>query len=137
MSPEQKRLVLQSWKLIEPMTPEAADLYFKTLFAVDPGLRLNFPGDLDREGKRLFSFVSTAVRMLDPIEDLVPVVAQFARSYEERGVKPYDYGTMGIALINALRHGLGPAFDSATEEAWIDAWSLLSGIAVESRLATA
>lgn len=137
MSPEQKTLVLQSWKQIEPATPEAADLYFKTLFAVDPGLRLTFAGDLDREGKRLFSVISTAVRMLDKTEELAPVLREFAEQYECRGVRDQDFGTIGIALINTLRHQLGPVFDAPTQEAWIDAWSTISGIALESRASLA
>lgn len=132
MTRDQQELVLRSWKMIEPLTPQAVDLYFKTLFAVDPGLRLNFPGDHDREGKRLFSVISTSVRMLDQVEELVPVLADFARQYEDRGIRPNDYGTIGIALVNTLRHQLGAHFDAATQEAWIDTWSLLSGLAVET-----
>ena len=137
MTPQQQQLVLRSWKRIEPSTPDAVDLYFKTLFAVDPGLRLNFPDDLDREGKRLFSVISTAVRMLDDVDDLVPVLQDFGRQYAARGVEDADYGTIGIALVNSLRHHLGPEFDAETQEAWIDAWSLMSGLAVESRLSVA
>lgn len=129
---DQQELVLSSWKRIEPLTPQAVDLYFKTLFAVDPGLRLNFPGDLDREGKRLFSVISTAVRMLDQVDDLVPVLVDLARQYEQRSLRADDYGTIGIALVNTLRHQLGAHFDAATQEAWIETWSLLSGIAVEA-----
>ena len=137
MSPEQKTLVLQSWKKIEPATPQAVDLYFKTLFAVDPGLRMTFPGDLDREGKRLFSVISTAVRMLDQIDELAPVLRDFAEHYDGRGVRDRDFSTIGIALINTLRHQLGPDFDAPTQEAWIDAYSLISGIALESRASVA
>jgi len=137
VSPEQKTLVLQSWKKVEPATPEAVDLYFKTLFAVDPGLRMTFPEDLDREGKRLFSVISTAVRMLDQVDELTPVLRDFAEHYERRGVRDRDFSTIGIALINSLRHQLGPEFDAATQEAWIDAYSLISGIALESQASVA
>lgn len=130
-------LVLESWKRIEPRTPEAVALTFEHLFALDPGLRLNFPGDHDREGKRLFSVISTSVRMLDAIEDVVPVLGELARRYEQKGLDADDYGTLGVALVGMMGEELGPDFDAATREAWVEVWSLLSSVALESRLAVA
>ena len=51
------------------------------------------------------------------------------------GVKAADYDTVGRALLDTLREGLGPGFTPEVEAAWTKAYVTLSGVMISAAAA--
>ena len=74
MTPKQISLVQQSWKKVLPIAPQAAEIFYNTLFEMDPSLKALFPDDVTEQGKKLMAMLDTAVKLLDKPDKLIPAV---------------------------------------------------------------
>ena len=72
-----KTLVQVSFAQVTPIADEAAQLFYGRLFELDPSLRSMFPDELSDQGRELMQ-VSAAVKGLNRIEKLIPVLEQLA-----------------------------------------------------------
>lgn len=126
MTPRQIALVQSSWEKVVPISAEAAALFYRRLFELDPSLRALFTTDITEQGKKLMAMLSVVVRGLTRLEEIVPAVKAMGRRHLSYGVKDEDYETVGSALLWTLGQGLGAAFDQETREAWATAYGLLS-----------
>ena len=122
----QKTLVQESFATIVPIADDAAALFYRRLFEIDPGLRPMFPGEMAEQRKKLMQMITAAVKGLDRLEQLVPVVRDLGRRHAGYGVKDEHYGTVGAALLWTLEKGLGAAFTPETKEAWSAVYGLLA-----------
>jgi hemoglobin-like flavoprotein len=128
MTPQQKKLVQESFKKVAPIAPLAADLFYARLFELDPELRLLFKSDMKRQGMTLMTMLASAVRGLDNPDALVPVLKTLGRRHVVYGVKDTHYGTVGQALIDTLAHAMGAEFDDETRAAWTAVFSLMASV---------
>jgi len=132
MTPEQKQLVQMSWRQVEPIAPLAADIFYNTLFEMDPGLRPLFKGDIAEQGRKLMTMIGAAVGMLDRLDDLVPVVQRLGERHATYGVTVADYSTVAAALLKTLETGLGPAFTPEVKAAWVAVYGVLSQTMIDA-----
>ncbi len=51
MTPNQISLVQKSWQKVLPIAPQAAEIFYTTLFEMDPSLKALFPSDITEQGK--------------------------------------------------------------------------------------
>lgn len=126
MTPEQIKLVQDSFAKVAPIAPQAAALFYDNLFAADPTLKSLFKGDMQQQGEKLMQMIATAVNRLTDLGVLVPVLQNLARRHVGYGVKNAHYDTVGGALILTLSQGLGDAFTTDVEEAWLSAYTLMA-----------
>lgn len=126
ISPETIRRVQASWAKLRPIAPEAATIFYDTLFARDPSLRALFPEDLSGQKTKLMSALTMAVGWLDRPGTVAPMLEDLGEKHVAYGVEPADYATAGFALIDTLAACLGEDFDAATEAAWKDVLSLVA-----------
>ena len=126
LSESQIKLVQTSFAKVEPIADKAAQLFYDRLFELDPNLRKLFKGDMKAQGKKLMSMIAAAVRGLNNLPSLVPVVQNLGRRHVGYGVKNKDYATVGQALIWTLEKGLGSAFTPEVKQAWIAVYTLLA-----------
>lgn len=126
MTPEQIHACKTSWAKVEPIADTAAALFYNNLFAADPTLKPLFKGDMGEQGKKLMKMIGAAVRMLDRLDELVPVVEAMGKRHLAYGVKDAHYDTVGSALIETLQTGLGDNFTDEVKEAWIVAYGILA-----------
>ena len=122
----QKNLVQESFKTIVPIADDAAQLFYQRLFELDPSLRHMFRGDMKEQRKKLMQMITAAVKGLDRLEQLVPVVEDLGRRHTGYGVTDAHYDTVGSALLWTLEMGLGSAFTPETKEAWAAVYGLLA-----------
>jgi len=127
MTRAQKQLVQASFARLAPSADAVAEMFYRELFALDPGLRKLFRGDLARQGQKLMSMLSTAIANLDRLEAIVPAVRGLGRRHAGYGVEPADYQTVARALIATLEQGLGSDFTPALREAWASCYRVLAG----------
>jgi hemoglobin-like flavoprotein len=135
MDTNQIRLVQDSFKSVAPIAEEAAALFYARLFELDPQLRKLFRGDIKEQGRKLMTVIGMAVRGLDNMAALVPVVENLGRRHVTYGVMPEHFDTVGAALLWTLKQGLGPAFTSETETAWAETYNLLANAMKEAATA--
>ena len=132
MSPEQVKLVQDSFGKVAPIATQAADLFYGRLFEIAPEVRPLFPHDLAEQKKKLMTMLATAVTNLHQVEKIVPAVQDLGRRHAGYGVKDAHYQPVGEALIWTLDKGLGEAFTAPVKDAWLAAYTTLAGVMKEA-----
>src|SRR5262245_38857616 len=128
LTTEQVRLVQGSFARIAPIADDAAALFYRRLFEIDPRLEAMFKGDLADQRRKLMQMLTAAVKGLDRIEQLVPVVEDLGRRHAGYGVEDKRYDTVGAALLWTLEKGLGADFTPEVKEAWATVYGLLASV---------
>ncbi len=123
----QKRLVQESFALVEPIAETAAELFYNRLFEIAPELRSLFTGDMTVQGQKLMTMIKVAVTGLDNPEKLVPAVEILGQRHVEYGVVEGHYAIVAEALLWTLEQGLGEAFTPEVRDAWGAVYGVLSG----------
>ena len=122
----QKQLVHNSFAKIAPIADDAAALFYRRLFQLDPRLKLMFRGDMAEQRKKLMQMITAAVTGLDHLEQLVPVLQDLGRRHAGYGVADAHYDTVGEALLWTLEKALGRAFTPEVRHAWTTVYTLLA-----------
>ena len=126
LTPKQIELVQGTWEQVVPISEQAAALFYGRLFELDPQLKPLFSTDIKEQGKKLMTMITAAVRGLNDLGKLVPVVQDLGRRHVGYGVTDSHYDTVGSALIWTLEKGLGPAFTPEVKEAWVAVYTVLA-----------
>src|SRR5690349_9794217 len=122
----QKHLVQSTFASIATIADAAAVLFYQRLFELDPSLRPMFRGDMAEQRRKLMQMITAAVKGLDRLEQLVPVVQDLGRRHARYGVADSHYDTVGAALLWTLEMGLGKTFTAEMKEAWTAVYVLLA-----------
>ena len=126
VTPAQKTLVQTTFSAIAPLADDVAVIFYGRLFEIDPSLRHMFPGDMAQQRKKLMQMLTAAVKGLDRLDRLVPVVQDLGRRHGAYGVVDAHYDTVGAALLWTLQKGLGSAFTPEVEDAWSTVYGVLA-----------
>jgi hemoglobin-like flavoprotein len=119
-------IVQNSFRKVEPIAEQAAEIFYNKLFEYDPSLKPLFKGDLKDQGKKLMATLKVAVNGASDLDKLVPVLHQLADRHVDYGVKPKDYTPVGNALLFTLKTGLGNDFTPELRQAWVDVFRLIA-----------
>ena len=122
----QKRLIQETFATIAPIADDAAALFYRRLFEIDPSLRRMFKDDMTEQRKRLMQMIAVAVKGLDRLDELVPAVQDLGRRHAGYGVEDRHYATVGAALLWTLEKGLGSAFTPEAKAAWATVYGILA-----------
>jgi len=122
----QKKLVQESFAKVEPIADDAAKIFYAKLFEYDPSLKHLFKSDMTDQGKKLMATLKIAVKSLDDLDALVPVLQNLAKKHIDYGVKVDDYTPVGNALINTLAEGLGDQFTADCKAAWVEVYKTIA-----------
>src|SRR5262245_37237167 len=128
MTPEHIAVVQGSFQKIAPIADQAAEIFYKNLFILEPRLRGLFPADMQAQGQKLMHMISIAVHGLTNPDTLIPAVQELGRRHVAYGVEERHYDVVGNALMLTLEQGLGADFTSEVREAWLATYELLSGL---------
>jgi len=127
MTPDQIKLVQQSWARVTPIADVAATLFYQRLFELDPSLRSMFKRDMKEQQRMLMQVLAVAVSSLNNLEKLLPTVQALGRRHSGYGVTAQHYATVGEALLWTLEQGLGEYFDAEVRKAWALTYLALAG----------
>jgi hemoglobin-like flavoprotein len=119
-------LVQNSFAVVAPIADDAAALFYRRLFEIDPTLKAMFKSDMAEQRRHLMQMLAAAVKGLNHIERLIPVVEDLGRRHVNYGVEEHHYDTVGNALLWTLEKGLGAAFTPDVREAWATVYGLLA-----------
>jgi hemoglobin-like flavoprotein len=129
MTPEQTKIVRDTWRRIVPIADTAAALFYERLFEIDATTRPLFDDvDLAAQRKKLVHVLGAAVAGLDRLDALVPVLEELGRRHLDYGVVESHYDSVGAALLWTLERGLALAWTAEAKTAWTQAYGLLSGV---------
>lgn len=123
MTPQQTRLVRESFALVQPIATQAAALFYDKLFERDPTLMPMFRGDMAQQGARLMQMIEAAVALLGRPAQLDETLMRLGERHVGYGVMAAHYPTVGAALLDTLAAGLGDDFTAETREAWAALYS--------------
>ena len=122
----QIELVQRTFAIIAPIADDAAALFYRRLFEIDPSLRGMFKGDMVEQRRKLMQMLTAAVKGLPRLDRLVPVVEDLGRRHTGYGVIDAHYDTVGAALLWTLEKGLGSAFTPDVKDAWATVYGVLA-----------
>ncbi|TAI64115.1 globin family protein [Bradyrhizobium sp. Leo170] len=127
MTPEQVKLVQESFSKVAPISEQAATLFYDRLFEVAPAMRAMFPDDMTEQRKKLMAVLAVVVNGLSNLQSVLPAASALAKRHVSYGTKPEHYPVVGGALLWTLEKGLGEAWTSDVADAWTAAYGTLSG----------
>jgi hemoglobin-like flavoprotein len=85
---------------VAPIAPQAAEIFYRHLFAADPTIATLFKGShMAQQGERLMQMIGSAVSLLDQPAKLMPVLNRLGERHVGYGVQPQHYDTVGAALL--------------------------------------
>jgi hemoglobin-like flavoprotein len=126
MTPDQVKLVQQSFARVAPISEAAAVLFYDRLFEVAPSVKAMFPADMTEQRKKLMATLAVVVNGLGNLESVLPAASALARRHVSYGAKPAHYPAVGAALLWTLEMGLGESWTPDVADAWTAAYETLS-----------
>ncbi|MCV9386315.1 globin family protein [Reichenbachiella ulvae] len=126
VSAKDKQLVQETFAMVAPIADKAAEIFYAKLFELDPDLKPLFKGDISEQGKKLMAMLAAAVKGLDDLGALVPVVQDLGKRHVGYGVKDEHYDTVAAALLSTLEAGLGDAWNDDVKTAWTNVYVVLA-----------
>ena len=130
MTPEQVKLVQESFAKVAPISDQAAVLFYDRLFAIAPQVKAMFPADMTEQRKKLMATLAVVVNGLGNLESVLPAASALAKRHVSYGAKAEHYPVVGSALLWTLEKGLGDGWTPDVAEAWTAAYGTLSGFMI-------
>ena len=130
MTPDQVKLVQQSFAKVAPISETAAVLFYDRLFEIAPQVRAMFPADMTEQRKKLMAMLAAVVNGLANLDSILPAASALAKRHVAYGAKAEHYPVVGSALLWTLEKGLGEAWTSELADAWTAAYRTLSGFMI-------
>ncbi len=137
MTPEQAKLVANSFAQLEARLPELGAAVYDTLFYIAPDTRAMFKGDMASQHRKLVNVLIEFVKLKRRSQHFLPATAhggqavvpgieQLRSGHRAAGVQPEHYGLMRRAILNSVAAMLGDAFSEEAAEAWGAAFDTLA-----------
>ena len=130
MTPDQVKLVQDSFAKVAPIAPQAATIFYDRLFEVAPAVRSLFPDDITEQKKKLMAMLAVVVNGLDKLDTILPAASALAKRHVSYGAASEHYPVVGAALLWTLEKGLGDHWTKDVADAWTQAYATLSGFMI-------
>src|SRR6202030_2860941 len=127
MTPQQVKLVQDSFAKVAPISEQAAALFYGRLFEIAPQVKPLFRGDMKGQGLKLMATLAVVVNGLTNLETILPAASALAKKHVTYGVEAEHYAPVGAALLWTLERGLGADWTPDLAAAWTAAYTTLSG----------
>ena len=137
MTPEQAKIVAESFSQLEPRLPELGAAVYDRLFYFAPETRAMFKGDMRAQHQKLVSVIVEFVKLRRRSQHFLPVTGsagtavvpgmnRLRSGHMAAGVKSEHYALMRRAILSSLAAMLGDKFDSRAADAWGAAFDMLA-----------
>ena len=130
MTPDQVKLVQESFAKVAPISETASVLFYDRLFEVAPTVKAMFPADMTEQRKKLMATLAAVVNGLGKLESVLPAASALARRHVSYGAKAEHYPVVAGALLWTLEKGLGDGWTTEVADAWTEAYETLSGFMI-------
>lgn len=133
MSPQQIKLVKETWGFIIAKSDKAGDLFYTRLFEVAPGVKPLFKNDIRLQARKLMAMVTYIVTKLDKLDVILPEIKSLAQRHKKYGAMKDHYAVVGECLIHTLKTGMGDRWNAEIEAAWIAVYKVLAAAMIEGQ----
>jgi hemoglobin-like flavoprotein len=130
MTPDQVKLVQQSFSKVVPISDQAAVMFYDRLFEIAPQVKSMFPADMSAQRGKLMATLTAVVSGLGNLQTILPAASALAKRHVTYGAKPEHYPIVGAALLWTLEKGLGRGWTPEVADAWKAAYITLSGFMI-------
>ena len=127
MTPDQVKLVQDSFAKVAPISETAAELFYGRLFEIAPQVKAMFPADMTEQRRKLMMMLAAVVKGLGDLPSILPAASALATRHVSYGAKAEHYPVVGSALLWTLEKGLGDGWTPDVAAAWTTAYGTLSG----------
>jgi hemoglobin-like flavoprotein len=127
MTPDQVKLVQDSFAKVVPISEAAAVLFYDRLFEIAPHVKAMFPADMTEQRRKLMVMLAAVVNGLGNLQSILPAASALATRHVAYGAKAEHYPVVGAALLWTLEKGLGGGWTPELADAWGAAYGTLSG----------
>jgi hemoglobin-like flavoprotein len=127
MTPDQVKLVQESFAKVAPISETAAVLFYDRLFEVAPSVKALFPTDMTEQRRKLMATLAVVVNGLGDLPSILPAASALAKRHVGHGAKAEHFPVVGSALLWTLEKGLGDGWTPEIADAWTAAYGTLSG----------
>src|SRR5258708_40336542 len=125
MTPEQVKLVQQSFAQVVPIADKAAEIFYDRLFELAPAVRPLFRGDTAEQRRKLMATLAVVVGGLSDLPGVLPGASALAKRHVDYGARPEHYAVVGETLLWTLQRGLGSQWTPQVAAAWTAAYTTL------------
>ena len=117
-----------SFDLVAPRGDELMDVFYARLFATAPAVEPLFAGtDMRQQKAMLLGALVLLRRSLRNLPAIVPTLHELGARHVEYGAEPSHYPVVGAVLIASMAEIAGPDWRPEYEDAWAEAYSIVSG----------
>jgi hemoglobin-like flavoprotein len=132
MNPASLDLIRDTFVDVMFAKERAATLFYNRLFYLAPETRTLFRSDLEEQGRMFVEALAKIVTGLDRLESLLPELKALAVRHVRYGVEERHYAIVGSALLHMAQELAWPMFNTGTEQAWSEAYAVVSGAMIEA-----
>jgi nitric oxide dioxygenase len=127
MTPDQVKIVQQSFAKVAPISDQAAIIFYNRLFEVAPSVKAMFPEDMTEQRRKLMATLAVVVNGLSDLPSILPAASALAIRHVSYGARREHYPAVGATLLYTLEKGLGDDWTPEVADAWTAAYDTLSG----------
>ena len=126
-------MLKQSFEMVAPQKEAFAHSFYERLFAYYPETRSLFAHtNMSRQESSLMATLAVVVAGVERGDNLTPTLHQLGDKHDRYGAKPEHYPLVGGVLLETFHEYLGPRFTPAMQDAWSQAFELISGQMIEA-----
>ena len=117
--PDTAFIVQTTFERLSGWSEQAADLFYRTLFDIEPSVRALFKDtDMTLQGQKFMSMLTTMVNGFDHLEKVAPYLKRLGDTHRGYGVQPEHYEIVGTALLATVERMTGDKLDDSVRHAW-------------------
>jgi nitric oxide dioxygenase len=88
MTPQDVKLVQDSFAKVAPISEQAAESFYERLVEVAPQVRALFPDDMAEQRRKLMATLAVVVNGLGNLKAILPAASALAKRHVEYGAQP-------------------------------------------------
>lgn len=126
MTPQQVKLLKQSWEVVKPKASQLAEFFYYHLFDTHPEYRVMFKGSLYEQQQKFVHMLDMIISHADHLSTIEKDLQASGQRHTGYGVKPEDFAPVGEALLYALKAALKEEWTPEHTIAWAAAYKVIS-----------
>lgn len=133
--PDTTFIVQTTFERLSAYNEQAAGLFYRTLFDLEPGVRSLFKDtDMREQGQKFMSMLTTVVNGFDHLEQISPYLKRLGDTHRGYGVEPEHYDIVGQALLTTVEQITGNELDLSVRHAWEHFYAQIVDVMLEEEV---
>src|ERR1700722_14642180 len=99
MTPDQVKVVQDSFAKVVTISETAAVLFYDRLFEIAPAVKAMFPADMTAERRKLMMILAAVVKGIGDLPSILPAASALSPRHVSSGAKSEHYPVVGSALL--------------------------------------